>query len=63
MSRDCTGEPPGELICSATAGASLMEKARSMAPAQAAMVSPCRKGVPAPMVPVRRTTGITGPLE
>src|SRR5579883_2083994 len=63
MSRDCTGEPPGELICIATAGAFLKEKARSIAFAQDAIVSPGRRGVTAPMVPLSRRTGINAPLD
>src|SRR5579883_1276351 len=63
MSRDCTGEPPGELIWIATAGAFLIPKARSIAVAQAASESPWRSGVTAPIVPVSRKTGIVVPFD
>ena len=57
---DCTGEPPGELIRSATAFALRSAKARSSGRATIASVSPGRSGVEKPMTPDSRTTGTTG---
>ena len=57
---DCTAEPPGELISSATARARGQAKARSSGFATDASVSPGRSGVENPMTPESRTTGTTG---
>src|SRR5258708_8035539 len=57
--RDCTGEPPGELIDSATALAFLIENARSSVRATPASVMPGLSGVTAPITPESRTTGTT----
>src|ERR1700722_473802 len=57
--RDCTGEPPGELITSATALAFLVAKARSSILATPASDMPGRSGVTAPITPDNRTTGTT----
>src|SRR5882724_9596186 len=57
--RDCTGEPPGELITSATAFAFFIEKARSSVLATPASDMPGRSGVTAPITPDSRTTGTT----
>ena len=56
---DCTGEPPGELIASATAFAPRVVKAFSSGRAVLASVSPGRSGVESPIVPESRTTGTT----
>src|SRR3954447_348496 len=55
--RDCTGEPPGELITSATALALRVAKARSSILATPPSVMPGRNGVTAPITPASRTTG------
>src|SRR5690606_17674664 len=64
MRRDCTGEPPGELIEMATAGASGYENAFCRS---AAVDASDRRGwnwVPAAaIVPCNRRTGIVGFLE
>ena len=60
MSADCTGEPPGELIASATAFKPLGRKARSIMPARPRDVSPRRSGPAWPMMPDRRRTVTTG---
>ena len=57
---DCAGEPPGELMMSATAAALRTANSRSSARAMPAMLSPGRSGVEKPMTPVRRSTGTTG---
>ena len=57
---DCTGEPPGELITSATARAARMPKARSSGRATVASARPGFSGVEKPMTPESRTTGTTG---
>src|ERR1700744_3480080 len=57
--RDCTGEPPGELITSATALAFLVANARSSVRAMPASDIPGRSGVTAPITPDSRTTGTT----
>jgi len=44
----------------ATAAASRVAKARSSAGATAAIESPCRSGITAPITPDSRTTGTTG---
>ena len=59
----CTGEPPGELIASATALMLLMENARSSERATLAMVIPGRSGLEMPIAPARRTTGTIGRSE
>src|SRR5262249_38425382 len=59
MRWDCTAEPPGELIASATAEALRTENARSSERATDEMVSPGRNGVPKPITPESRTTGTT----
>ena len=58
---DCTGEPPGELISSATALARRIVNARSSGRATLASVSPGRSGVERPIAPDSRTTGTTAP--
>src|ERR1700722_12346701 len=60
MRCDCTAEPPGELMSSATALALRVLKARSSVRATPASVSPGRSGVEKPITPVRRTTGTMG---
>ena len=60
---DCAGEPPGELIDSATARALRRPKARSSVRAAVASISPGRSGVDTPITPVSRTTGTTGMSE
>jgi hypothetical protein len=62
MRLDCTGEPPGELTITATDGVFDNLKAFSIAPAQAPIERPGRKGVAMPIGPVKRSTGTTGPL-
>ena len=57
---DCEGEPPGELMISATARALRTEKARSSALATVDNSRPGRSGVTTPMTPASRTTGTTG---
>src|ERR1700756_2338855 len=57
MRCDCTAEPPGELIASATAEALRSENARSSERATEEMVSPGRSGVEKPITPDMRTTG------
>ena len=57
---DCAGEPPGELMISATARALRVEKARSSERATVESISPGRSGVTTPMTPDSRTTGTTG---
>src|SRR6187549_11480 len=60
ISRDCTGEPPGELTTNATTGASLFSKARCSWWAQLASERPGLSGEDAAVImPERRTTGIT----
>src|SRR5215831_10863455 len=58
MRCDCTAEPPGELMASATA-APFMAKARSRERATVEMVRPGLSGVEKPITPERRTTGTT----
>ena len=60
ISRDWTGEPPGELTTMATAGAALTAKARFSSGATDAMLSRPGRGSDA-MTPCSRTTGMTGP--
>ena len=62
ISADCTGEPPGELIASATALAPRMSKARLSSGATDSMdrLRPPNRP-PEAMTPDRRTTGTTGP--
>src|SRR3954463_5421729 len=55
--RDCTGEPPAELITSASAFAFLIANARSSVLAMPASDMPGRSGVTAPITPDSRTTG------
>src|SRR3974390_1711902 len=57
---DCAGDPPGELISSATARAPLTAKARSSVRAIDDIMRPGLSGVATPMVPDRRTTGTIG---
>src|SRR6516225_3698939 len=57
---DWTGEPPGELITSATARALRIAKARSSGRATWASVRPGRNGVEKPITPESLTTGTTG---
>src|SRR5262249_13829609 len=59
MRCDCTAEPPGELIASATADALRSENARSSERATDEMVSPGRSGVEKPITPDMRSTGTT----
>src|SRR5215212_7071844 len=59
---DCTGEPPGELIASATALAPRVLKARASSGATLSMERPrLPKRPPEAMTPDSRTTGTTGP--
>src|SRR5918993_5408587 len=59
---DCTGEPPGELMASATALAPRMSKARLSSGATLSMERPrLPKRPPEAMTPDSRTTGTTGP--
>ena len=58
---DCTGEPPGELISSATALARRVVNAFSSGRATLASVRPGRSGVERPIAPDSRTTGTTAP--
>ena len=60
MRCDCTAEPPGELMTSATAFARLIAKARSRSFAEFAKVMPAASGVERPIAPVSRTTGTIG---
>ena len=46
---DCTGEPPGELMTTATVGSFDSAKAFSIGPATEASASPGRNGVAMPM--------------
>src|SRR6476620_11140917 len=57
---DCTGDPPGELITTATAGNFDIVNARSIAPAAVVSDSPGRSGVTMPMGPDSLNTGTTG---
>ena len=57
---DCTGEPPGELMISATAAGLPRAKARSICGAKAASFSVGLKRLPPPMAPDRRITGTKG---
>ena len=50
---DCAGEPPGELMISATARALRIEKARSSERAVEDSIRPGRSGVDTPMTPVK----------
>src|SRR5215831_4964304 len=59
MRCDCTAEPPGELIASATAEALRTANARSSERAIEEMVRPGRSGVEKPITPDMRTTGTT----
>ena len=59
---DCAGDPPGELMASATAAALRTAKTRSSVRATPAIVRPGRSGVEKPMTPVSRTTGTTGTI-
>ena len=61
MRLDCTGEPPGELMTTATAGIFDSSKAFSMALAAWPIDRPGRNGVAMPMGPEKRSTGTTGP--
>src|SRR5689334_2970145 len=60
MRWDCTGDPPGELITTATLGSLERLKAFSRGPATDARASPGRNGVAMPMGPEKRSTGTTG---
>ena len=60
INADCTGEPPGELIASATDFTLKSLKARSSVPARPANESPPRKGPTWLMTPLNRTTATTG---
>jgi hypothetical protein len=60
---DCDGEPPGELITSATARALRVAKARSSDRAVVDSIRPGRSGDDTPITPVSRTTGTTGMSE
>src|SRR5262245_20696645 len=57
---DCTGEPPGELMTTATVGSFEKLNAFSMAPATDASAKPGRSGVAMPMGPEKRNTGTVG---
>src|ERR1700752_1156421 len=57
---DCTADPPGELISSATARARGHANARSSGFATEASVRPGRSGVEKPITPLSRTTGTVG---
>src|SRR5258708_38098304 len=63
ISADCTGEPPGELMASATALAPGRLKARASSGATDWMDSPRDPNRPpaAAITPERRTTGTAGP--
>ena len=64
MREDCTAEPPGELIASATAWRFFRRKARSSGPAMEAMDNPPPlAGQGRPIAPDKRTTAIFGPRE
>ena len=58
---DCTGEPPGELITTATVGSLDRAKAFSIGPATVDSDKPGRSGVTMPIGPEKRSTGTTGP--
>ena len=63
ISADCTGDPPGELTCNATAWRPRTAQARSMVPASAGRLSAVRSGDgAAEIAPASRTTGTTGGL-
>ena len=57
---DCDGEPPGELMISATARALRTEKARSSERATVDSMMPGLSGVTTPITPDKRTTGTAG---
>src|SRR5262245_45772307 len=57
---DCTGDPPGELMETATVGSLERLNAFSIGPAKEAIASPGRSGVTMPIGPDRRSTGTTG---
>src|SRR3954466_4365504 len=62
ISADCTGEPPGELMASATALAWRVLKARASSGAVVSIDRPRGPSrLPEAMTPFRRTTGTTGP--
>src|SRR5215469_9238847 len=62
ISADCTADPPGELMASATALAPRMPKARASSGAADSTESPrAPRRLPDVMAPVRRTTGTVGP--
>ena len=60
MRCDCTGDPPGELMLIAIAGAVFTAKAFFRSGATLASVSPDWKRDTRPIVPERRTTGTIG---
>src|SRR5918996_3509010 len=60
INADCTGEPPGELIASATALAPRTLNARSRAGLTAVSDKPTPRSDGPPITPARRTTGTTG---
>ncbi|MCZ7677100.1 MAG: hypothetical protein M5U35_16265 [Roseovarius sp.] len=59
ISDDCTGEPPGELIASATAAGLPRLNAFSITGASASSLNCIR--APVPMAPVSRITATSGP--
>src|SRR5260370_37325856 len=62
ISADCTGEPAGELMASATALAPCRPKARASSGATDSMDSPRDpRRPPAAITPDKRTTGTAGP--
>jgi hypothetical protein len=61
MRCDCTGEPPGESMTMATAGAAFTENAFRNSGVAVESVSPEWKRESLPMAPESRTTGTTGP--
>src|SRR5262249_27400318 len=62
ISADCTGDPPGELMASATAFAPGKAKARASKGATVSIDSPRRPSTaPAAITPESRTTGTAGP--
>src|SRR5262245_26556111 len=60
ISEDCTAEPPGELMASATAVTPPTEKLRSSVRARPLSDRPLRQGPSGPMTPTSRSTATTG---
>ena len=62
MYSDCTGEPPGELICNATAFGLPCVKAFLIFSSSASSVSPCLTKPNSPITPDSRNMLTVGPF-